>query len=58
MTKRRKDLPASVADWPDDAREDYEERAAIIEYDGRRNRADAERMAEKMVREKHKRVED
>ena len=25
-------LPSRIADWPDDAREAYEERAAIMEY--------------------------
>jgi hypothetical protein len=43
-------LPAHVADWPADVRFEYEERAAIIEYDGGRPRDVAEREAEQMIR--------
>lgn len=46
-------LQPLVADWPADAVEDYMERAAIVEFCGRRNRLDAERLAEKIVREKY-----
>lgn len=30
----RRDLPADVQQWPPDWREAYEERVAIMEYDG------------------------
>lgn len=38
-------LPANFALWPPDAVADFEERAAIREYDGRQTRAEAEREA-------------
>lgn len=43
-------LPFSITDWPADAREAFEERAAIVEYEAHRSRKEAERMAEEMVR--------
>jgi len=43
-------LPAQVADWPEDWREAVEERAAIMEYDGRLPRDEAEAQAEQRVR--------
>jgi hypothetical protein len=43
-------LPGDVAAWPEDAREHFEERAAIMEYDGGLTRAEAERRAEAEVR--------
>lgn len=43
-------LPANRADWPEAAREDYEERAAILEYDAGFTRDQAEASAEAMVR--------
>lgn len=43
-------LPPDLADWPEDAREEWEERAAIMEYDGGATRADAEMLAEERVR--------
>jgi hypothetical protein len=39
-----------LAYWPIRWRDDYMERAAIMEYDGRMSRRDAEREAEKDVR--------
>ena len=45
------ELPAAVADWPADWRERFEERAGIMEYDGRLPRPEAERRAEALVRE-------
>ena len=39
------------ADWPDAWRERYEERAAIMEYDGGLTRAVAERLAFCAVRD-------
>jgi hypothetical protein len=38
-------IHTAVAGWPDDLRDDFEERAAIIEYDGREPREVAERRA-------------
>lgn len=38
-------LPVGIGDLTDDQRERYEERAAIIEFDGGRPRHEAERMA-------------
>jgi len=43
-------LPRRVSAWPADAREHFEERAAIMEYDGGLTRAEAERRAEAEVR--------
>lgn len=45
------ELPALVRDWPAEAREELEERAAILEYDARMERGRAERAAEHIVRE-------
>jgi hypothetical protein len=44
------DLPAARKDWPADWRHDFEERAGIMEYDGRLTRAEAERRAEALCR--------
>lgn len=41
---------ADRAGWPLWAREAFEERAAIMEYDGGLERADAERKAEEAIR--------
>lgn len=49
------ELPAAVADWPEGWRQRFQERAAIIEYDGGIPRAEAERRAEALVREAHRR---
>jgi hypothetical protein len=43
-------LPVERSEWPADAREHFEERAAIIEYDGGLPRAEAERRADAEVR--------
>jgi hypothetical protein len=43
-------LPASRGDWPPDAIENFEERAALIEHLGGLPRAEAERLAEERVR--------
>jgi hypothetical protein len=45
------DLPQRVDDWPEDARDHFEERAAIMEFGGCLPRAEAERRAEAIVRE-------
>ena len=49
-------LPAVVAEWPEDARDSVEERAAIQEYDGGLPREVAEREAEGRVRLGHARA--
>ena len=49
-TARTMTLPASVRDWPVWARDVYEERAAIMEYDARLPLSVAEAEAERMVR--------
>lgn len=43
-------LPFEPSSWPAPWREEYEERAAIMEYDGGLPRAKAERFAERCVR--------
>ena len=43
-------LPSNVSDRPEDWQYEYEERAAIIEYDGDLNRPEAEQWAETIVR--------
>jgi hypothetical protein len=45
-----KDLPAARKDWPTDWRHDFEERAGIMEFDGKLNRTEAERRAEALCR--------
>lgn len=52
------DLPAHVGDWPEDWLEAYIERAAIMEYDGGLTRPEAERRAEALVREAHRRSQE
>jgi hypothetical protein len=44
------ELPSDVRDWPEDWREEFEERAAIMEYDGMLSRPEAEQWAETIVR--------
>lgn len=43
-------LPANRREWPADALAEWEERAAMREYEGRQRRPDAERDAEADVR--------
>ncbi|MBN1320527.1 MAG: hypothetical protein JXA87_06780 [Thermoleophilia bacterium] len=50
------DLPAKVADWPEEWREIWEERSAIMEYDGGLPRPEAKRQAEERVRLEHARA--
>jgi len=52
----RGELPAAQADWPEEWRERFEERAAIMEYDGGLPRPEAERRAEVLVREAYRRT--
>lgn len=49
-------LPWDISAWPEFARDTYEERAAIREFDGGAARQDAERDAERDVRVDHARV--
>ena len=49
-------LPLSIVAWPDQWRESYEERAAIIEYDGGLERRQAEHRAEELLREAFSRI--
>lgn len=44
-------LPFSINDWPADACEAFEERAAIVEHMARRSRGEAERLAEQITRD-------
>ncbi len=55
---RVNDLPASIDDWPQDRREDFEERAVIMEFDGNLPRTEAERSAEVCVREAFRRLQE
>lgn len=48
-------LPVCVSDWPPEWRDSYEERAAIMQYDGGLSRAEAEHRAEELVREAYRR---
>jgi hypothetical protein len=44
------ELPARVEDWPEAWREEFEERAAIMEYDGMMSRPEAQQWAQTIVR--------
>jgi hypothetical protein len=46
----RSGLPTNVQQWPDDWLEAYEERVAIMQFDGQLDAADAEREAEAACR--------
>jgi hypothetical protein len=46
-------LPPDLAAWPDDERENYEERAGIRQFEGGLSREVAERKAERDVRLAH-----
>jgi hypothetical protein len=43
-------LSSRIHDWPEAPRIDYEERAAIVQYDARVPRARAEALAEQWIR--------
>ena len=45
------DLLIYLDDWPDDWRESYEERAAIMEYDGGLTKSKAEKLSEIIQRD-------
>jgi hypothetical protein len=51
-------LPADVQQWPDDWRIDYEERVAILHYDGGQALDFAERMAEQIIRDDYRRYQE
>lgn len=51
----RHPLPALVRWWPPELREEWEERAAILEYDARMERGRAERAAESIIRDRWER---
>lgn len=44
------ELPENIADWPQDWQEEFEERAAIMEFDGHLIREEAEQWAQIIVR--------
>lgn len=46
-------LPNAPRNWPDEARMDFEERAAIMEFHGELPRAEAEEKAEVIVRREY-----
>ena len=46
-------LPRKPINWPAAERETFEERAAIMEYHGLLSRAEAEKQAEKYVRDEY-----
>jgi len=50
------ELPAALGNWPEDWQEQFEERAAIMEYDGNLPRREAERRAEELVRAAYRRT--
>jgi len=50
-------LPKQVADWPEDWRHAFEERAGIQQYDGGMQRSRAEREAEAALRRLYARRE-
>jgi len=49
------ELPLQIEDWPEDARDHFEERAAIMEFGGCLPRDEADRRAGAIVRERWKR---
>lgn len=52
---RRSGLSALISEWPAEAREEYEERAAILEHEARMGKDRAERAAEHIVRDRWER---
>lgn len=48
------ELPTNITDWPEYWLEAYVERAAIMEFDGRLSRLEAESKAEMIQRENYK----
>lgn len=51
-------LPPHVGDWPEEWLEAFIERAGIMEFDGGLSRPEAERRAEELVREAHRRSQE
>lgn len=50
-----RELSVLVSEWPEVARDEYEERAAILRYDARMAPERAERAAEHIVRDRWRR---
>ena len=50
FVEKNTELSNNVDDWPEDWRDNYEERAAIMEYDGGLKRNEAEAQAEQRIR--------
>lgn len=48
------DILELVAKWPEDLREEFEERAAIIEFDAKIIRPNAEGMAYRQILKEHR----
>ena len=48
-----RDLPADISQWPQDWRDQYEERAAVLEYSSGADRRQAETTSEELVRQEH-----
>lgn len=46
-------LSNNVEDWPVDLQEEYEERVAIMEFDGGLKRREAERLAKQRIQFKY-----
>ena len=49
-------LPRAIGRWPDDERQDFEERAGMLQFEGGLPRESAEREAERLVRLEHVRA--
>lgn len=58
MALLRGKLPPHVGDWPEEWLEAFIERAAIVEFDGGLPRTEAERRAEELIRETHRRTQE
>jgi hypothetical protein len=57
MTPLAEATLADVATWPADWRDNFEERAAIMEFDGGLTRAEAEVSAWRLLRDRRKGTE-
>ena len=58
MTPLAEAALADVTTWPADWRENFEERAAIMEYDGGLTRDEAEVSAWRLLRDRRKEAEN
>lgn len=50
------DLPANLVEWPEEWQEAFDERAAIMQFEGKLDLVQAERRAEEVVREMFRRT--